>query len=472
MFIPALKNLGTVEQQAEWVPKAWNCNIIGAYAQTELGHGTFIRGLETTATYDPSTKEFVMHSPTITAYKWWPGGLGHSSNYALTFAQLFTQGKNHGLHAFLVPIRDQETFKPLKGITVGEIGTKVGFNSVNNGYLGFDKVRIPLKNMMMKNAKVLENGEYVKQKSSILTYGTMTYIRVGIVIEQTIFMSHAATIATRYSAVRRQSPINPNEPEPKIIDHKTQQMKIFPVIAKVIVYKCVAENLWSTYLEVQGELAKGNLTRLPELHAISCCLKAVCTDEAAQAVETCRLACGGHGYLSSAGFNDIYKTVTAAQTYEGVNTVLLLQTARFLIKSWGQALKGQKLTPSVDYFTKYVKRAGAREHWDGSVTGILRALQSTAAGKIASAFHQIEQFKKSMTAEEAVNQAGIRLTKAAELHCQVFLLQSAITSINKALKTVSPAMAFILRDILELFAVDLAFRSLGNLLEVSFFTFL
>lgn len=44
-------------------------NIIGAYAQTEMGHGTFIRGLETTATYDPSTKEFVMHSPTITAYK-------------------------------------------------------------------------------------------------------------------------------------------------------------------------------------------------------------------------------------------------------------------------------------------------------------------------------------------------------------------------------------------------------------------
>lgn len=69
MFIPALKNLGTEEQQAEWVSQAWDCKIIGAYAQTELGHGTFVRGLETTATYDPSTKEFVIHSPTITAYK-------------------------------------------------------------------------------------------------------------------------------------------------------------------------------------------------------------------------------------------------------------------------------------------------------------------------------------------------------------------------------------------------------------------
>lgn len=69
MFLPALRNLGTVEQQAEWVPKAMKCSIIGTYAQTEMGHGTFIRGLETTSTYDPKTKEFVIHSPTITAYK-------------------------------------------------------------------------------------------------------------------------------------------------------------------------------------------------------------------------------------------------------------------------------------------------------------------------------------------------------------------------------------------------------------------
>lgn len=69
MFIPSLSSLGTEEQQAEWVEKAWNCSVVGTYAQTELGHGTFIRGLETTATYDPSSSEFVIHSPSITAYK-------------------------------------------------------------------------------------------------------------------------------------------------------------------------------------------------------------------------------------------------------------------------------------------------------------------------------------------------------------------------------------------------------------------
>lgn len=36
--------------------------------------GTFIRGLETTATYDPSSQEFVLNSPTVTSMKYWPGG--------------------------------------------------------------------------------------------------------------------------------------------------------------------------------------------------------------------------------------------------------------------------------------------------------------------------------------------------------------------------------------------------------------
>lgn len=69
MFLPALMNLTTPEQAAEWLPQAMDFKIIGTYAQTELGHGTFVSGLETTATFDEERSEFVIHSPTITAYK-------------------------------------------------------------------------------------------------------------------------------------------------------------------------------------------------------------------------------------------------------------------------------------------------------------------------------------------------------------------------------------------------------------------
>ena len=57
-----------------WLPKSQKLEVIGTYAQTELGHGTFVRGLETTCTYDPDSQEFIVHSPTLTSTKWWPGG--------------------------------------------------------------------------------------------------------------------------------------------------------------------------------------------------------------------------------------------------------------------------------------------------------------------------------------------------------------------------------------------------------------
>ena len=112
------KKQGNLQQQLKWVGRAWKTEIIGTYAQTEMGHGTFIRGLETTATYDPETETFVMHSPTIRAYKWWPGGLGRTANYAVVMAKLITQGKVVGPHPFIVQLRDENTHKPLEGIKV------------------------------------------------------------------------------------------------------------------------------------------------------------------------------------------------------------------------------------------------------------------------------------------------------------------------------------------------------------------
>lgn len=399
-------------------------------------------------------------------FQWWPGGLGHTTNHAVVFAQLYTQGEHHGIQPFVVQLRDFETHKPMKGITIGEIGNKVGFNSVNNGFLGFDQVRVPLKNMLMRNAKVLSSGQFVKEKHPVLTYGVMTLVRVGIVRLQANFLSKAATIAMRYSLVRRQSPIDPKLPEPKIIDHVTQQMKVFPVIAKVLAFKSAADNLSRMQNEVTKDIEKGNLERLPELHALSCCLKAVCTDEAAQAVQVCRLACGGHGYLNSSGFNDIYGMIVAAQHYEGENTVMLLQTARYLIKVYGQALKGEKLMPTVKYMETFVKRHGQREVWDDSIGGILRALQSAAAGKIGIALKHVEEKRKFCSQEEALSLTGIELASAAEIHCQAFLLQSTVEMIEDAARASSPALAAVLRSIVELYAVDLAIRSLGSLLQV------
>ena len=127
MFVPNLSALCTKEQLDAWLPEARAWRMLGCYAQTELGHGSNVRALQTTATYDAATDEFVIHTPCKEATKWWPGSLGCTANYAMVYARLLIDGKDYGVHNFLVPLRDQDTHELLPGVRTGDIGPKIGY---------------------------------------------------------------------------------------------------------------------------------------------------------------------------------------------------------------------------------------------------------------------------------------------------------------------------------------------------------
>ncbi|ENN81096.1 probable peroxisomal acyl-coenzyme A oxidase 1 [Dendroctonus ponderosae] len=460
MFIPTIIGQGTFEQQGEWIQKAWNCNIIGTYAQTELGHGTFIRGLETTATYDVKSEEFILNSPSLTAYKWWPGGLGHSANYAVVVAQLYTQGQCHGIHPFIVQLRDQETHNPLPGIKIGEIGCKLGMNGTNNGYLGFENVRIPRSSLLMKNNKVLPDGTYVSSPSSKLTYGTMIFVRVVLVQDAATYLKKSVTIATRYSAVRRQCEMKPGEPETQILDYVTQQHKLFPNIATCFAFQYAANWIWDVYNDVSSQLETGKLDNLPELHATTCVLKSVSTADAALGVETCRLACGGHGYMTASNLPSTYGLVTAMCTYEGENTVLLLQTARFLIKMWQNQTNLSNL-PTVRYLRTALDQ---KTPFQKNVEWIILVLQKTSASKIQLANSHInERIRKGQCSEEAWNNTSIELVEAADVHGRTFIVERFYESVKKT--NVTPELRLVLDQLVQLYAVTQALKLSGYLLR-------
>lgn len=466
MFIPALLGQATPEQQAFWLSRAWSCSIIGTYAQTELGHGTFIRGLETTATYDPKTKEFVLNSPTLTSYKWWPGGLGHTANYAIVVAQLYSQGECKGIHPFIVQLRDEETHEPLPGIKIGEIGTKLGMNATNNGFLGFENVRIPRNHMLMKNSQILEDGTYIKATSDKLTYGTMMFVRVVLVQDIASYISKAVTIAVRYSAIRRQSQIKSDEPESQIIDYMTQQYKLFPNLAMYFAITTAANWIWNMYNNVTAELHQGELERLPELHALACCLKATASTDGAKGIEELRLSCGGHGYMDSSNLPATYGLVTASCTYEGENTVLLLQTARYLMKVWRQAVRGNPLPPTVEYLSN-LARGTEQEPWDDSLMCIVKAHQAVAAGKIHLATQNMDRkIKKGRSPEDAWNETSIELMQAAESHCRAFIVMRYVTAINE-LTTVSKELHIVLKQLCTLYCVYWVLQRTGDFLRFS-----
>ncbi|XP_030379070.1 probable peroxisomal acyl-coenzyme A oxidase 1 [Scaptodrosophila lebanonensis] len=463
MFLPTLLNQGDEEQKKQWLERAWHMDgIIGTYAQTELGHGTFIRGLETRADYDAEHEEFVLNTPSLTAYKWWPGNMGQTANMVVVLAQLYIKGKHYGLQPFLVRIRNEQTHEPEPGIDVGDIGAKLGANAVNNGFLGFRNVRIPRDQMLMKNAKVLPDGTFVKGPEPLLLYGTMVFVRVLIVHDVMVGLLQAATIATRYAAVRRQSPIEPNAPEPQILDHLTQQAKIFPQIARGVCYRLAADFLWQFYQRIMQQLEAGNRKGLPELHALSCCLKSVCTQESNEGIDALRKACGGQGYLASANFDNIYGLATAAYTYEGEYTVLLLQTARFLVRQYEDSLKRKVLPDSINYM-----RDTTRLRWTKNLlANAVRALEIVAASKVRVAWEQIRlERKRGQSAQQAANLAGIQLSTAAAAHARAFLARNSLRELKKLQRNLKPELGGVLQQLVEIFVYDTFLRQLGDILK-------
>lgn len=471
MFLPTLYSQCDPQQSKKWLPLAESFQAVGTYAQTEMGHGTHLRGLETTATYDPATQEFVMNSPTVSSIKWWPGGLGKTSNHAIVLAQLYTQGKCHGLHAFIVNIRDMSTHQPLPGVVVGDIGPKFGFNEVDNGFLKLENVRIPRENMLMKYAKVEPDGTYVKPPSAKLTYGTMVFVRSMIVRESARALSKACTIAIRYSAVRHQSEMRPGEPEPQIIDYQTQQYKLFPLLAMAYAFSSVGQYMYQTYHRITGDINQGDFSELPELHALSAGLKAFTTWETNAAIEVCRMSCGGHGYSRSSALPDIYVSFTPTCTYEGENTVMMLQTARYLVKSYRQAKEGQQLSGIVSYLNEADHRrvqpqpVAARPtvvdiNDLASLVEIYKLRAATLVELAAKSIQQELQRRKSQ--EDAWNNSAIDLVRASDAHCHYVVVKLFTDKLGEIGDT---AIHSVLSTLALLYALNGITKNSGDFLQ-------
>ena len=210
---------------------ARRAQVLGCYAQTELGHGSNVRALETTATYLPDSDEIEVHSPTLASTKWWPGALGRTANFAIVFARLLVGGRDLGIHNFLVQLRDVESHQPLAGVTVGDIGPKIGYNAQDNGFCRFARVRIPRQQMAMRHARLSRGGEYATSGSVArdVLYSTMTLVRAEIVGNCGAALAQAATVAIRYSAVRRQGFADEGH-ESIVLDYAMQQVPPPPIL--------------------------------------------------------------------------------------------------------------------------------------------------------------------------------------------------------------------------------------------------
>ena len=335
MFISACINIGDDEQAAKWEPLVKSLKMTGCYAQTELGHGSFVQGVETTATFDKATQEFVINTPTITATKFWPGDMSKMSNHAVVFAKLIIDGKAYGVHAFMMQTRNLETWELLPGIECGDIGPKFGYNSKDNGYMLFKNVRVPRTNMLKRFAEVTEEGKIVIKSDMRRLYGIMLETRVWIAGNSGISLAAALTIAGRYSVVRRQfSSQDGTKQERKLLDYQTHMFKFAPLLAYSNAFNFASQHLFINHRLLLEEMKKDNFERLDLLHHLTAGYKAVFSRISYDGIDTCRQACGGAGFSAHSGLPSMQVDYAPNTTYEGDNTVMLQQCARLIMKTW------------------------------------------------------------------------------------------------------------------------------------------
>ncbi|TJY67617.1 acyl-CoA dehydrogenase [Arthrobacter sp. CAU 1506] len=342
LFGAAVLHLGTREHHDRWLPDIMSLKTPGAFAMTETGHGSDVASIATTATYDPATQEFVVHTPFRAAWKDYLGNAANDGLAAVVFAHLVTRGVDHGVHAFYVPIRDeQRSFLP--GIGGEDDGYKGGLNGIDNGRLHFDQVRIPRTNLLNRYGDVAEDGTY---SSPIASPGRRFFTMLGTLVQGRVSLDGAAVaaskvalaIAVRYATERRQFNASSDTAEEVLLDYQRHQRRLLPRLATTYAASFAHEQLLQKFDDVFSGAHDTDEDR-QDLETLAAALKSLSTWHALDTLQECREATGGAGFLAENRFAALRADLDIYATFEGDNTVLLQLVAKRLLADYANEFR-------------------------------------------------------------------------------------------------------------------------------------
>ena len=374
LFASAIMHLGTEYHHLKFLPDVVSFKVPGCFAMTETGHGSDVANIETTATYDPLTKEIIVNSPSKKSWKDYIGNAAKDGKAAVVFAQLIVGGENHGVHAVYVPLRNIFGL-PLKGIQIEDDGFKGGLNGIDNGRIGFNNVRVPKENLLDRYGKITEDGEYSssiesKGRRFFTMLGTLVQGRVSLVGAVTNAEKLALTIAIRYAHERKQFN-NGDSGEFKIIDYPSHKSRLYPRLASVYAQIGMHQSLVDKFHEVfTAESPNEETVALLETDAAA--IKAISTWNALETIQTAREACGGQGFLSENRLVELRKDLDVYATFEGDNHVLLQLVAKRLLQEYALKMKKPELSDTLSYLaSKLIK-----DTHSGSLLGMFKDISN------------------------------------------------------------------------------------------------
>jgi acyl-CoA oxidase len=456
LFGGAIENLGTERHHDAYVKKIINLELRGCFAMTETGHGSDVQSLETTATYDAAAEEFVIDSATPTARKDYIGGAAETATVAAVFAQLITtednEAVNHGVHCFVVPIRDAGG-NDLPGVTTSDNHYKGGLPGVDNGRIVFDHVRVPRVNLLNKYGDVAPDGTY---SSPIDNPNRRFFTMIGTLIRGRISVAGSAgnaarlalDIATRYALQRRQFSAPGDETEVLIMDYLVHQRRLLPLIAKSYALQFAQNELVAKCHDLQTADAP-DAEEQRELESRTAGLKAANTWHASQSIQEAREACGGAGYMAENRLIALRADTDVFTTFEGDNHVLTQLVAKELLTAYADDIRSMSPVEWVQFAAnavtdRVIKRTAAEAilqrivdaRQDSEEEGSLfnRGTQVTMFEDreeylLSSVARRLQAKSNEMSAFDAFNAVQDHVLHAAQAHIDRVVLEAFVAGI-------------------------------------------
>jgi acyl-CoA oxidase len=330
LFGGSIQKLGTKKHHDKYLTDTGKAELLGCFAMTETGHGSNVRGVKTTATYDKKTDQIVIQTPGKNDNKEYIGNALHSK-MASVFAQLIVDGKNEGVHAILVPVRN-EKHELMPGVTIVDNGYKLGLNGVDNGKIWFNQVKVPRENLLNKYGTINDDGTYhsdIKNpnKRFFTMLGTLVGGRICVARAGLGGAKMALAIAVKHALKRRQFNDSIKVQEDLLMDYPTHQLRLTPLVANAYVYQITLDQMMAEYCDESQPDKRVIETKVAGL-------KSIITWYANSTIQECREACGGKGYLMENRIADLKGDVDIYTTFEGDNTVLLLLAAKGVLSNF------------------------------------------------------------------------------------------------------------------------------------------
>ena len=453
LFGGAIENLGTERHHKAYVRRIIDLDLLGCFAMTETGHGSDVQSLETTATYDPATQEFVIHSPTPTSRKDYIGGAAETARVAAVFAQLITGGECHGVHCLVVPVRDEDG-NDLPGVTTSDCQYKGGLPGVDNGRIMFDQVRVPRENLLNKYADVAPDGGY---SSPIENPNRRFFTMLGTLIRGRVTVGGSAAaagrvaldIAVRYGLQRRQFSAPDDEGEVVIMDYLVHQRRLLPLVARSYALQFAQNELVARLHDLQTADSP-DAEEQRELESRAAGLKAANTWHASTAIQEAREACGGAGYLAENRLIALRADTDVFTTFEGDNHVLTQLVAKELLTAYADDIRGMSPVEWVRFAANFagdrvLKRTAAETimqtildtRQDNEEEGSLfnrgtqvKMFEDRESYLLSSVARRLQGKSKEMSAFDAFNAVQDHVLHTAKAHIDRIVLEAFVAGID------------------------------------------